>query len=957
MSDGNFPSKVIPVDRYNSRVILPPSFSELKSIFSTAASRAINAEKGAAELKEAQDRIRRLWSERLMLTEGLSDLARLSPEHRASDERTPFTPSSPNEGLTQSKLTSQNFELIQNLTKLTLASFEKDINTRVVMTGSKADDTGGSGSPTLTLPSNGSTLVGMSKALLENINRIHAQPLMLPAWDAKQLAPPFMLKPTAPLANETKSLLDNLKVNAFVKPIDAVAQDINKQLLKNAIDLDTAFAPYQNLVQRVQHVAGSKIQYLSPISNSWRFKFNKGILEPPRLRPLSNALFEAPQGRVTILGDADLLIVKQQLVGHEGGEVAYIVNVLSGETQSHEVNTLASSRREITAEGETMDSTETETTTTERFEVSSESEKVLKESISAEAGLTVSASYGPFVSVSANASFAYDRDQSDSKKAAERYAKDVTSKATSKIAKRMLQRTVTTDKSETRTKDIYSFENTGANAHHTSGVYQWMNKVYEAQTWNYGKRTILDFMIPEPGAFYLDKQINPLDTSGTLFSAPNFDADPSDLDAEIAAKFGSQYGMTDLDPPPQEFSRASSTYAVGDKETHAKADKIMLPVGYQVTGISLSVSGVRRYNGGSVVVNCVSRYLWPRMQCNATLLIPAQGNAHYIWDPSKDAFGRYTSSLFAFPEPASVDSASDTVSGSLQQAEIAWSVVASGMEYFAVTIELLLQATPEAKRNWQNKTWAKLRAAADKQMAEQQAAIDNAKFNSAFQGRDPERNKEIVRNEIKKSCISIMTDSHFDEIGANNIVQISATKSEGGLPMSEINIEAAQARGPYVRFFEEAFEWGEMTWMLFPYFWGRKDHWYNRVDYEDDDPEFEKFVQAGFAPANVPVRPSFQEAVAHYLETGSIWMGGPLPGIGTEMHLPLVTDIQESLGRKESEPKRNGEPWTVKVPTTLVRLRHDDKTPTWLKDPSSGIWKEQPDGGIEQDKRPRASTL
>jgi hypothetical protein len=266
------------------------------------------------------------------------------------------------------------------------------------------------------------------------------------------------------------------------------------------------------------------------------------------------------------------------------------------------------------------------------------------------------------------------------------------------------------------------------------------------------------------------------------------------------------------------------------------------------------------------------------------------------------------------------------------------------MDHFAVTIELLLQATIEAKKNWQNKTWAGLRAASDKYMADQQAAIERAKFNSAFQGRNPEKNQTIMRNEMKKHCISILTDSHFDEFGANNIVQPSSTKAQpGDLPMSEINIEAAQARGPYVRFFEEAFEWEQMTWMLFPYFWGRKDHWYRRVDYEDDDPEFEKFVQAGFARANVPIRLGFEDAVLHYLDTGNIWMGGPLPGIGSETYLPLAIEIQETLGKKEIEPTRFGEPWKVKVPTNLVRLRHDDETPKWEQDKTTGDWVELPD--------------
>lgn len=161
--------------------------------------------------------------------------------------------------------------------------------------------------------------------------------------------------------------------------------------------------------------------------------------------------------------------------------------------------------------------------------------------------------------------------------------------------------------------------------------------------------------------------------------------------------------------------------------------------------------------------------------------------------------------------------------------------------------------------------------------------------------------------------------------------------------MSEINIDSAWSHGPFVRFFEEAFEWEEMTWILYPYFWGRKDHWYRRVNYEDEDPEFEKFIQAGFARANVPVRPGFEGALEHFLATGKVWKGGPLPGISSEMFLPLATEIQESLGKKTDEPIKYGDPWLVKVPTNLIRLRHDDKAPTWTKSLTTGEWTETPD--------------
>jgi hypothetical protein len=108
-----------------------------------------------------------------------------------------------------------------------------------------------------------------------------------------------------------------------------------------------------------------------------------------------------------------------------------------------------------------------------------------------------------------------------------------------------------------------------------------------------------------------------------------------------------------------------------------------------------------------------------------------------------------------------------------------------------------------------------------------------------------------VRAELKKNCISILTDQHYDAFDAIDTV--------AGLP--EINIYQAEAEGAYVRFFEQAFEWEEMTWLTYPYFWGRKSQWPARIAFSDPDPAFEDFLKAGFCRAVAPVRPGFETAV------------------------------------------------------------------------------------------------
>src|SRR2546422_11319647 len=50
----------------------------------------------------------------------------------------------------------------------------------------------------------------------------------------------------------------------------------------------------------------------------------------------------------------------------------------------------------------------------------------------------------------------------------------------------------------------HGFDNTGTGKKNISGIYQWVNKVYEAQIFNYGQRLLFDLSVPEPAAFFFD---------------------------------------------------------------------------------------------------------------------------------------------------------------------------------------------------------------------------------------------------------------------------------------------------------------------------------------------------------------------------------------------------------------------------------------------------------------------
>jgi hypothetical protein len=135
---------------------------------------------------------------------------------------------------------------------------------------------------------------------------------------------------------------------------------------------------------------------------------------------------------------------------------------------------------------------------------------------------------------------------------------------------------------------------------------------------------------------------------------------------------------------------------------------------------------------------------------------------------------------------------------------------------------------------------------------------------------------------------------------------------------------------PYVRFFEQAFEWEHLVYFFYPFFWGWKAGWKNRMLLDDIDAVFADFLRAGAARVVFPVRPGFEAAVVHYLETGELWNGGPPPDISDPMYVSIISEIQAATGAPGSETPV-GDAWEVRLPTTLVRLRPHDDLPAWEK--------------------------
>jgi hypothetical protein len=172
-------------------------------------------------------------------------------------------------------------------------------------------------------------------------------------------------------------------------------------------------------------------------------------------------------------------------------------------------------------------------------------------------------------------------------------------------------------------------------------------------------------------------------------------------------------------------------------------------------------------------------------------------------------------------------------------------------------------------------------------------------------------NPSIEQAELKKAFIYLLLSEHFNH-------SYVPTPDPEIIPTDPIYMKSW---GAMVAFFERAFEWENIMYTYYPYFWGRRARWGELILIQDINPQFEEFLKAGAARIVVPVRPGFEAALAHYQETGDIWMGEEMPDIYSPLYVSIIQEIKARNFGPEDEILVAE--WDITVPTTLVMLKKD----------------------------------
>ena len=135
-----------------------------------------------------------------------------------------------------------------------------------------------------------------------------------------------------------------------------------------------------------------------------------------------------------------------------------------------------------------------------------------------------------------------------------------------------------------------------------------------------------------------------------------------------------------------------------------------------------------------------------------------------------------------------------------------------------------------------------------------------------------------------------------------------------------------------IQFLEQAFEWENLTYVLYPYFWADSLRWPELADMIGADAEFARFLRSGSARVVVPARPKFEDQVRTFVDLGALWGGGPVPTVDDPEYLSVAAEIMAQQMPPEDGIK--GKSWEVRLPTTLVWLDSDISLPKMNPQPT-----------------------
>ncbi len=619
---------------------------------------------------------------------------------------------------------------------------------------------------------------------------------------------------------------------------------------------------------------------------------NLGSISIDDSTPISDDRNFVPSGYgMRQLGIADYRKVEQSVHCYTEGEVSHIENVMAREYKEKSTRRLRSSENTTSTSSETEKERLTDTTSTDRFEMQSEISQVVSESQDTSAfinsNIGKNSRTGFSFNLNAGANFATHTSSEDSINQAMTEAQEITARAMDRVVQRVKEERISKIIEEFEENNSHGFDNRKGDKH-VVGVYRWIDKVYKNQIFNYGRRLMYEFAIPQPSKLHrlalasMAEDENsetmiltePLDPRTIVINDETIN-DASKITVGNYKILAAKYNAEVSQPPVEEmyigkaFSYKANDALTDAHESYGEHTELDIPEGYYT--VEAKAAWVDSEDSGI-------------------------GQTHMIVGGIKMPQNSIRPlSKFVTSIPVSFSSLTHLSGNS--------------------NVKIKLKRLDETLEKWQLETFNAIITAYEDKLAEYIAQKSNQETKvTELKESNPLFYRQIEQTVLRKNCLSYLMD------------QSPTAKNTFGKKMYTGNLldthsvtmtESLDDYASFAKFMEQAFEWEIMSYNFYPFYWGNRKEWNDLYNFENNDPLFRSFMQAGLARVVLTVRPGFEKAVLHYMSTGSIWNGGELPVLDDPLYRSIVDELDKPLGIKE------GKAWKTRVPTSLTILQAD----------------------------------
>ena len=597
------------------------------------------------------------------------------------------------------------------------------------------------------------------------------------------------------------------------------------------------------------------------------------------------------------LGVAEYMKVVQTVHAYVPGEVSNIENVMASELRHKSINELTRTEETTTTTKSQEIEKISDTTKTDRVEMQTEVAKELQKQQSFQAHINFTYDAAMY-KLDTGTAFATNNSQFVSNRQAVTKAQEVTERAMERVQSKITEERILKIIQEVSLTNVHEFDNRGGisetRPQHITGVYRWVDKKMKNQIFNYGKRTMFEFMIPEPAKLHRlayknnDTLVPPVDPRKA--PAPHNMKNAIVATKSLLEYWADIYGVNLTEEPKNKLQVLNAN---GSPQTEGSGR--FFDSNFEV---------LENYVAKSAVID----WYYTKQRHRSGFF---QGNyiltAHFNCSNLKGG-GIYTNTQ------NSSRGGSTPISGLNLSETFNYFVEGSNIGNFSVAIKLQCEPSESFYNAWKlenfNLIISAYKTAYDEYKAEKERIEAERKANEENQKESQSNFYRIIeRDVLKHNCVAYLLQNYLSILGQ---------EFTSGDQMLNFNVNLSDNLDKYTstaKFLEQAFEWTIMDYTFYPYYWADRKMWQEMYLTENIDTLFRGFLQAGMARVIVTVKPGFEEAVQYFIETGKVWLGGESPIIGDPLYVSIMQEMIEPTGIPQ------GNYWITRIPTTLTILQ------------------------------------